>query len=47
MECCGNCKWHEYEMASKDWACSNFESEYLELWTDYGHICDQWEEREE
>lgn len=34
-ECCGTCKWHKYDRESED--CSD--------WTEYGYICEEWEEK--
>lgn len=43
-KCCGTCKWHECEM-DDSWICFNSDSEYCADRTDYGHCCEEWEER--
>lgn len=44
-KCCGTCKWHKHERISDGWVCINNCSEYCADWTDYGHCCEEWEER--
>ena len=34
-ECCGNCKYHQYEDISQGLVCCNQDSEYVADWTDY------------
>ena len=45
-ECCGTCKYHQYENIRDGYVCCNDSSEYVADWTDYGHYCEEWEERE-
>lgn len=45
-ECCGTCKYHEYEDITDGWVCCNCASEYVADWTDNEHWCDEYEERE-
>ena len=45
--CCGTCKYHCFEDWTQGWVCCNDKSEYLADWTDYDHVCEDWEEREE
>ena len=44
-ECCGNCKYHQYEDISQGWVCCNKDSEYVADWTDYTDYCEEWESR--
>lgn len=44
-ECCGNCKYHQYEDISQGWVCCNQDSEYVADWTDYTDSCEEWESR--
>ena len=44
-ECCGNCKYHQYEDISQGWVCCNKYSEYIADWTDYTDCCEEWESR--
>lgn len=46
-ECCGNCKYHQYEDISQGWVCCNQDSEYVADWTDYTDSCEEWESRDE
>ena len=46
-ECCGTCKWHirdSYFM--DDYCCCNGDSDYCLDFTDYEHVCDEYEEKE-
>ena len=45
-KCCGNCKYHEYEDISQGFVCVNDASEYVADWTEDGHCCEEWEEKE-
>ena len=45
-ECCGNCKWHQYDDKYDDWLCCNSDSEYVADWTEYSDWCEEYEERE-
>lgn len=44
-ECCGTCKWHKHEQTDGDFVCVNAQSEYVADWTEYGFVCDEYEER--
>ncbi len=44
-KCCGTCKWHEHETVDDGWVCVNADSRYCADWTDYNHVCEDWEER--
>ena len=44
-KCCGTCKWHIRETTYGEFVCNNSDSEYCTDWTDYEHVCDEWEER--
>ena len=44
-QCCGTCKFHEYDKAWDDWECSNLDSEDCGGYTPYNHCCDEYEER--
>lgn len=46
-ECCGNCKYHQYEDISQGWVCCNQDSEYVADWTDYTDSCEEWESGDE
>lgn len=48
QKCCGTCRWHscELEAAEKEWVCENFDSRYFSDYTEHGHTCPDWEERE-
>ena len=44
--CCGTCRWHDRdEEYSDEFTCDNEDSEYYADYTDYGDICDCYEER--
>lgn len=46
-KCCGTCKYHRQDDTFKeDWVCVNADSEYRADFTDYEHVCDEWEERQ-
>ena len=42
-KCCGTCYWHKRE--GDDWICTNSNSDELADYTEYGFVCDCWEER--
>ncbi len=44
-KCCGTCKWYCHEDISDGCVCVNSDSEFCADWTDYGHCCEEWEER--
>lgn len=44
-KCCGTCKWHIRETTYGEFFCDNIESDVYSDWTDYGHCCEEWEER--
>ena len=46
-ECCGTCKWHEYDKAGKDWVCVNDASENVADFTGYEDSCDEWEGKDD
>lgn len=43
--CCGTCK-HTQRDTFGDYACTNPKSEYLADFTEYNHVCEEYEERE-
>ncbi len=45
-ECCGNCKWHQYDDKYDDWLCCGADSEDCGDYTTYNHCCDDFEEKE-
>lgn len=45
-ECCGNCKWHQYDDCFDDWVCENLESDYCSDYTSHNDCCDKFEEKE-
>lgn len=45
-KCCGTCRYHVHEDIDDGWVCVNPRSEYVTEWCDYGHTCEQWEERQ-
>ena len=44
-KCCGNCEYHLYDEAYQDFYCSNEESDNCGEFTDYKHVCEEYEER--
>lgn len=44
-ECCGKCRWHRKEPDSPDWICTNPMGQFDSVWTDYGFICEDFEDR--
>ena len=42
---CGMCDWHSHENISDGWVCVNNDSDYCADWTEYNHVCDEWEAR--
>lgn len=44
-ECCGTCKYHQFENITDGYVCVNDQSEYVTDWTDYNHCCDEYVER--
>ena len=46
-QCCGNCKYYQFENITDGYVCVNGESEYVSDWTEFDHCCEDWEEREE
>ncbi|WP_373829783.1 hypothetical protein [Bacteroides heparinolyticus] len=46
-QCCGTCKWHEYDKAGKDWVCVNDVSENVAEFTSYEDSCDEWEGKDD
>ena len=44
-ECCGNCKYHCYDVFTDDWVCVNEESDHCSDWTEYDFVCEEYEER--
>ena len=46
-QCCGTCRYHEYEDFSQGYVCVNDESEYCADWTEYNDTCDEWEGKDE
>lgn len=46
-ECCGFCKYHKPDNAEQDaWICTNYDSDYVGEWTDFGDWCTDYEEKE-
>lgn len=41
-ECCGTCKYNQYDPVTHQWICTCDDSEYHKEWTDYGLICEEW-----
>ena len=45
-QCCGTCKYHQFENVNDGYVCVNSESEYCADWTEYEDSCGEWEERD-
>lgn len=43
-ECCGTCEYHRPD--NGDFLCLNKDSDYYADYTDYGHTCEEYEEKE-
>ena len=46
-QCCGTCKYHQFENVNDGYVCVNSDSEYCADWTEYSDFCEEWEERDE
>ena len=46
-ECCGTCRWHEYDTYGQDYSCVNDDSENAGYYTGYNDTCDEWEGKDE
>ena len=46
-QCCGTCKYHQFENVNDGYVCVNSDSEYCADWTEYSDCCEEWEERDE
>ena len=46
-QCCGTCKYHQFENVDDGYVCVNIDSEYFADWTEYSDYCEEWEERDE
>ena len=44
-QCCGTCKYHQFEKGLQDWVCANAASIWAGDATDYKDNCTEWEER--
>ena len=44
-QCCGNCRYGSYD-EMQGYVCVNDESEYVADFVEYGHSCEEWEEKE-
>lgn len=42
-ECCGTCKYHEFEEIDRGYVCVNDQSIALADWTEDDYVCDKWE----
>ena len=45
-QCCGTCKYHQFENVNDGYVCVNSDSEYCADWTEYSDCCEEWEERD-
>lgn len=45
-QCCGTCKYGSYDRM-QGYACVNGDSEYCTDFVEYGHTCEDWEEKED
>lgn len=45
-ECCGKCKYHNYNRELGEWVCDNPDSEYYGVETFYDDGCREQEEKE-
>lgn len=45
-QCCGTCKYGSYD-PMQGYVCVNGDSEYCTDFVEYGHICEDWEGKEE
>ena len=46
-QCCGTCKYHQFENVNDGYVCVNSDSEYCADWTEYSDCCEEWEESDE
>ena len=47
MKCCGTCEYNAYEYHSKEWICTNDESDAYGFETEYDDCCTEYERKEE
>lgn len=45
-QCCGNCKYWEYDKEENEWYCNNLDSKTYGILTAYADGCEEWEDRE-
>ena len=46
MNCCGDCKYHRFDVENDEWVCINPVSDMDGLWTEYADCCEDYEERD-
>lgn len=45
-QCCGTCQYGSYDKM-QGYVCVNADSEYCADFTEYGHVCDEYTEKED